>query len=198
MNLLFDRTAADLRKLNREALEDPESFLAHPVHAFSTVKRFLWDWVLIESAVRGDVPKTGESGYCKGTVWLMFISDKISDKIKVIISHHCYIVEKLYLLFCALKTTGYLSIRQLTRCQSDDRPVVKSDNRLVVNHTIDHLQIIWLTSFQSSDWPVVNQMAHLYASHHNEFCCVSYWHFMGVVPLDKWPVRVPPSLNNLK
>lgn len=51
-------TAADLRKLNREALEDPESFLAHPVHAFSTVKRFLWDWVLIESAVRGDVPKT--------------------------------------------------------------------------------------------------------------------------------------------
>ncbi|PIK34088.1 putative prolyl 4-hydroxylase subunit alpha-1 [Apostichopus japonicus] len=51
-------SAENIRKVNRESLEDPESYLAHPVNAFTTVKRFLWEWVLIEEHVRAEQVKT--------------------------------------------------------------------------------------------------------------------------------------------
>ena len=58
----FCRKVAKIESINREAVNDPEHYLGHPVNGYLLVKRFLWEWAEIENNVRLDKPKTGRYG----------------------------------------------------------------------------------------------------------------------------------------
>ena len=63
----FCRKVAKIESINREAVNDPEHYLGHPVNGYLLVKRFLWEWAEIENNVRLDKPKTGRWG-CVGII----------------------------------------------------------------------------------------------------------------------------------
>ncbi|XP_033099602.1 prolyl 4-hydroxylase subunit alpha-1-like isoform X2 [Anneissia japonica] len=50
--------ATKLNRVSKEAVEDPEHYLGHPVNSFLLIKRFHYDWQEIETFIRMDEPRT--------------------------------------------------------------------------------------------------------------------------------------------